>query len=91
VTAVSILRQIPWPLFLGLVAFAIGFVLQFRVRHHIDREKVLVLEDMGELYSGGMPPKKILTEHGRRLYLLMQIAGWVFMGSVLLFGILYCR
>ncbi|MFN2507448.1 MAG: hypothetical protein ABR589_01595 [Chthoniobacterales bacterium] len=85
------LNGFPWPLGFGLIGFFIAFVVQFRLKHHIDRDKVLAIEDMSELYPNGIPPKKILTDRGRRLHLWLQIGAGVFVASILLTMLLYAR
>ena len=85
------IHEFPWPLGFGLIGFFIAFVLQFRLKNHIDRDKVLQIEDMSELYPNGIPPKKILTERGRQLYLWLQIGGGIFIASIVLTMILYAR
>ncbi len=74
----------------GFIGFAVSMIIQFRLKYHVDREKVMELKDLSELYPNGLPPRKVLTERGRRLYL------WFFAGigffiiglflSVILFG-----
>jgi hypothetical protein len=68
VLAALTIQGIPWPLIPGLVGFAIAFVVQFRLKNHIDRDKVLAIQDMAELYPNSVPPQKILTERGQELY-----------------------
>jgi hypothetical protein len=85
------IHEFPWPLGFGLVGFFIAFVLQFRLKNHIDRDKVLQIQDMSELYPNGIPPKKILTERGQQLYLWLQIGGGIFIASIVLTMILYAR
>jgi hypothetical protein len=85
------IHEFPWPLGFGLIGFFIAFVLQFRLKNHIDRDKVLQIEDMSELYPNGIPPKKILTERGQQLYLWLQIGGGLFIASIVLTMILYAR
>jgi hypothetical protein len=58
------IHEFPWPLGFGLIGFAIAFVVQFRLKYHIDREKILQIEHMSELYPNGIPPRKILIEQG---------------------------
>jgi len=82
-------QPFPWPLIPGLIGFFIAFVVQFRIKHHVDREKVLALKDMSELYSSGMPPRKILTERGRRLHTWLIIGGAAFGASGVLCILLY--
>lgn len=79
----------PWPIGIGLIGFFIAFFIQFRLKYHIDREKVLQVQDMSELYPGGIPPRKILTERGQRLYLWLYFGGGVFVASIILSMILY--
>lgn len=78
----------PWPIGFGLIGFFIAFFVQFRLKHHIDREKVLLTQDMSELYPNGIPPKKILTERGKRLYLWFYFGGGLFVASIILTMIL---
>ena len=71
------------PLIPGLIGFAIAFIVQFRLKHHVDREKVLAIEDMSELYPNSIPPKKVLNEKGRRLHWLLVFGGALFAGSII--------
>jgi hypothetical protein len=73
------------------MGFFIAFFVQFRLKYHVDREKVLALKDMSELYSTGMPPRKLLTERGRRLHTWLVIGGATFGGSGLLCILLYAH
>jgi hypothetical protein len=82
---------LPWPLIPGLIGFGIAFVVQFRLKHHIDRDKVINIEDMKELYPNSIPPKKILTERGKELYRWLYIGFGVFVASILLTIILYAK
>ena len=81
----------PWPLAFGLIGFFIGFFVQFRLKYHIDRDKILQIEDMSELYPNSIPPKKVLTERGRQLYFWLQLGGGLFIASIILTIILYGR
>jgi len=83
------INEFPWPIGFGLVGFLIAFVVQFRLKHHIDREKVMQIEDMAELYPNSIPPRKILTERGQRLYLWLYFGGGLFVASIILSMILY--
>jgi hypothetical protein len=85
------IHEFPWPLGFGLIGFFIAFVVQFRLKYHIDREKVFQIEDMSELYPNGLPPKRILTERGQQLYLWFHIGGAIFIASIVLCLILYAR
>jgi hypothetical protein len=58
------INEFPWPIGFGLVGFFIAFFVQFRLKYHIDRDKVVQIEDMSELYPTGTPPRKILTGRG---------------------------
>jgi phosphate/sulfate permease len=62
------MNNIPWLIIPGLIGFVVAFIIQFRLKHYVDREKVLRIQDMSELYSNGIPPKKILNDQGQRLY-----------------------
>ncbi len=72
-------QGIPWTLVPALACFAVAFVVQFRLKKYVDREKVMALQDMAELYPNSIPPRKILNEKGRRLYLLFYggVAGFM--------------
>ena len=76
-------NQFPWVLIPGMIGFAIGFFVQFRLKHHIDRDKVLQIQDMAELYPNSIPPKKIFNEDGLRLYRWFYVGIGLFMGSIL--------
>ena len=89
VIAVTENLPFPWPLIPGLIGFFIAFFLQFRLRHHVDREKVLALQDMSELYSIGVPPRKLLTKHGRCLHAWQFVCIWIFVASVFLCILFY--
>ena len=75
----------------GLLGFLVAFFVQFRLKRHIDREKVLALRDLSDLYSTGSPPRKVLTERGRRLHTWLIVGGSVFVASCLLSILLYTR
>lgn len=85
------IHQFPWPLGFGLVGFFVAFFIQFRLKYHIDREKVLELDDMSELYPSGIPPKRILTQRGQQLHLWLKVGVGIFVASVILCMILYAR
>ena len=75
----------------AIIGFLIVFVLQFRLRYHVDRDKVLNLNDLSELYSHGLPPKKVLTRHGLLLYRWFCIGMWLFsigfLAAIVIFAI----
>jgi hypothetical protein len=79
----------PWPMIPGLIGFGIAFFVQFRLKNHIDRDKVIKIQDMAELYPNSIPPKKILTERGMELYRWLYIGIGVFIASVFFTFILY--
>jgi hypothetical protein len=85
------IHEFPWPLGFGLIGFFIAFFVQFRLKHHIDRDKVMQIQDMTELYPNSIPPKKILTEEGQRLYRWFYVGGAIFAGSIILSMILYAK
>ena len=72
----------------GLIGFAVAFFVQFQLKHHVDRDKVSKIQDMSELYPNSIPPKKVLTERGAKLYRWLQIGFGVFAASIL-FSIFY--
>ncbi len=75
----------------GIIGFAVSFIIQFRLKNHIDREKVLQLENLAELYPKGLPPRKFLTAHGRKLYGWFYAGSGLFMISMTLTFLLYRR
>jgi hypothetical protein len=83
------INEFPWPIGFGLIGFFVAFFIQFRLKHHIDRDKVLQIENMSELYPNSIPPRKILTERGQRLYLWLYFGGGLFVASIILSMILY--
>jgi hypothetical protein len=89
--AATKLVAFPWPLVPGIIAFLVVFFLQFRLRYHVDREKVLQLDDLSELYTQGLPPRKILTQRGQRLYLWFYAGIAIFMTSIVACMIFYSR
>jgi hypothetical protein len=91
VLALSTLKGFPWPLIPGLVGFFIGFIVQFQLKNHIDRDKVLQIENMAELYPNGLPPRKILTERGQRLYLWFYAGVGLFAASIITCMIIYSK
>ena len=85
------LEGFPWPMIFGLIGFFIGFFVQFRLKYHVDREKVLRLDDMADLYSQGLPPRKILTERGQRLYFWFYFGLGLFALGILVSGLFYSK
>jgi len=85
------LKGFPWPLIPGLMGFVVAFFIQFRLKYHVDSDKVLKLEDMSQLYTQGLPPRNILTERGRRLYLWLYLGMGLFALGLLLSGLLYSK
>jgi hypothetical protein len=58
----------------GLVGFAVGFVVQFRLRRHVSADRVKALLDRpSELYPNSIPPSTVLDDTGRRLSKVMKI------------------
>jgi len=80
----------PWPLLVCVPGFVIAFVVQFRLKYHVDREKVLRLEDLSKLYPNSIPPRAILTSRGQQLYRWFYFGGGLFavgiVVTMLLFG-----
>ena len=52
-----------------------------QLKNHVDRDKVLEIQNMAELYPNNTPPQKVLTERGQRLYLWFYAGGGLFMGA----------
>jgi hypothetical protein len=68
---------------IGLIGFAIAFVVQFRPRHHVSADRVReLLHNPSELYPNGIPPKRVLSERGRQLHRLMVAGGVLFVGAI---------
>ena len=86
--AATTVKNFPWPIIPGLVGFFISFFIQFRLKYHVDREKVLQLEDMSELYAQGLPPRKLLTQRGQRLYFWFYLGFGLFGVGILLSALL---
>ena len=76
---ININSDFPWPLIPGLVGFTITFFVQFRLKNHIDRDKVLAIKNLADLYPNSVPPRKILNERGQRLYF------WFYSGIAIFF------
>ena len=88
------MQGFPWPLIPGMVGFFIGFIVQFQLRNHVDRDKVHRIEDMAELYPlypYGLPPRKILTARGRRLYVWFYAGMGLFAASIVICVIFYSK
>jgi hypothetical protein len=67
----------------GLVGFAVGFVVQFRLRRHVSADRVKALLDRpSDLYPNSIPPAVVLDDAGRRLSKIMKIGLGIFMASV---------
>jgi hypothetical protein len=81
----------PWPIIPGLIGFAIAFFVQFRLKHYIDRDKVISIENLADLYPNSIPPRKILNEKGKRLYFWFYCGGAIFLAGILLSMILYAK
>jgi hypothetical protein len=81
----------PWPMIPCLIGFFIGFFVQFRLKYHVDREKVLQLDNMAELYTQGLPSRKILTQRGQRLYFWFYFGLGLFALGMVLSAILYSK
>ena len=77
-----------WLMIPGLIGFALCFITQFKLKHHVDREKVMSLTDMAELFPNGLPPKKVLTEQGCRLLWWFRIGIGLFVANALLLVLL---
>ena len=70
---------------IGLAGFAVAFVLQFRLRHHISSDRVrALLSRPSELYPPGIiPPRAVLDEKGQRLLTFVYTGGGIFIASIL--------
>ncbi len=59
-------------IYVGIAIFGGAFVavvfFQFRLRHHVSKEKVHALEDVSQLWKYVVPPKRLLNDKGLRLY-----------------------
>jgi len=63
----------------GMIGFAVAYTVESRLKHHIDREKLLKIENPSELYRTGYPPTEILTERGLILNRWCLIGASIFM------------
>ncbi len=81
----------PWPLVPGLIGFGIAFLIQLRLKHDIDRDKVMLVENLAELYPNSIPPRKLLTARGQQLYHWFYIGGGLFAVSVALCLLFYAK
>lgn len=81
----------PWPLIPALVGFFIALFIQFQLKNHIGRDKGLKIQGMADLYPNSIPPRRILTERGRRLYLWLYAGFGLFAGSIVLCLIIYAK
>ena len=68
---------------IGLIAFTVAFVVQFRLRHHVSPDRVReLLHTPSKLYPNCLPPKAVLNERGRQLHRLMVAGGVLFAGGI---------
>ncbi|HEX8312729.1 MAG TPA: hypothetical protein VF614_15510 [Chthoniobacteraceae bacterium] len=65
--------------------------MQFRLRHHIDRDKILQVEDLADLYPNSIPPRGVLTARGLQLYRWFWIGGGLFAAGLVLSALLYAE
>jgi hypothetical protein len=89
--ATSTLKGFPWPMIVGLAGFFMGFVIQFRLKHHIDREKVLTIQDMAELYPSGIPQERFSRNGGDAYTFGFMSALACFGASIIASGIFYSK
>jgi hypothetical protein len=68
----------------GLLAWGIGFIVQFLVRGSVDREKAAQSDSFLVRHHLGFPPREVLTETGQKLYWVFCACGVVFIASLLL-------
>ena len=65
--------------YLGMAIFCVAFLtvvfIQFRLKHHVSKQKVHALEDVSQLWKYVVPPKRVLNDKGLRFYRY----GWVFL------------
>ena len=58
--------------YVGLAIFGGAFLavvfFQFRLRHHVSKDKVYALDDVSQLWKNVVPPKRVLNDKGLRLY-----------------------
>ena len=72
----------------GLLGFAVGFIVQFQLYKHVSKEKVHSIKDPRQLWKNSIPPKKILSEKGKSLHRLMSLGIVLFTGSIVVLIIL---
>jgi len=75
---------------IGLAGFAVAFILQFRLRHHVSSDRVrALLNRPSELYPHGIiPPRAVLDEKGQRLLTIVYVGGGIFVASILVMIVL---
>ncbi|MFO1438684.1 MAG: hypothetical protein U1F81_10185 [Verrucomicrobiaceae bacterium] len=73
----------------GLIGFVIAIVVHRKLKHQVDRDKVMQLTDMAELFPNSIPPKKVLTDQGRRSLRWFRVGMGVLIGNMLLIIFLY--
>jgi hypothetical protein len=78
-----------WLMTPGLIAFAMAIVVHRKLKHEVDRDKVMQLADMAELFPNSIPPKKVLTVQGRKFLRWFWIGMGVLFGNMLLVVFLY--
>jgi hypothetical protein len=67
---------------IGLLGFAVAFVVQCRLRHHVSPDRVRdLLHTPSELYRNSVPPKRVLDERGLQLHRLMVAGGMLFVAA----------
>lgn len=67
---------------IGLIGFAAGFITQFMLRYHVSIERVREITDPSELYKNCIPPKKVLTDKGRKIHRIFAAGLVTFMASI---------
>jgi hypothetical protein len=79
------LTHVPSPMFPGLIAFFVGFVLQFVIRTHVDREKIARSDSFWvRNYFFRVPPREALTQSGLKLYWWLNGCYAVFIASIVI-------
>ena len=68
---------------IGLCGFLIAFILQFRINRFVSKELVHAVEDVSTLWKNSIPPKKVLSERGKKLHKIMTIGGGIFIASII--------
>ena len=86
------LVSLPWPLYPGILAFCVGFILQVMMTREVDHQKLAQFRttSVGHPLAGRLGTS-ILTERGLKLHRWFLASAAVFVVSLLLAVALYAK